>query len=104
MNKFSGNIVDVIGENIFPGTIKIQNGHIEKIEQTDSEFSNYLIPGFIDSHVHIESSMMPPCEFARIAVQHGTIAAVCDPHEIANVMGLKGIQYMIEDSSQSPLK
>jgi adenine deaminase len=102
--KVSGNIVDLIKDEIFPGTIEIHNGKISKIIKEDKAFENYIIPGFIDSHVHIESSMLTPAEFGRIAVTHGTVAVVTDPHEIANVLGIEGVNFMIENGHLSPLK
>ncbi|HEY2827229.1 MAG TPA: adenine deaminase, partial [Pirellulales bacterium] len=100
----SGQIVDVIGQRIFPGTVHIANGRITRIEETPTAGSTFLLPGFVDAHVHIESSMLVPTEFGRLAVVHGTVATVSDPHEIANVLGTPGIRYMIEDAKHSPLK
>lgn len=100
----SGNIVDVLKATIYSGTLKISNGKIVKIIKENKKYSNYIIPGFIDSHIHIESSMLTPSEFARIAVTHGTVATVSDPHEIANVLGIKGVKYMTKDGKKSPLK
>ena len=102
--SISGNIVDVLNSIIFPGTLQISNGKIIKIQVENKKHKNYIIPGFIDSHIHIESSMLTPTEFARIAVIHGTVAVVSDPHEIANVLGLEGIKFMIENSEQVPMK
>ncbi len=104
MKTFSGNIVDVVNGEIFPGTIDVKDGRIYEIHRDNQTYENHIIPGFIDAHVHIESSMMPPSEFARIAVAHGTVAAVCDPHEIANVLGVQGVQYMMENAAGVPLK
>lgn len=104
MNIFSGNIVDVLNSEIYPGKIYISNARIINIERQCTTYDIYIIPGFVDSHIHIESSMLVPSEFARIAVIHGTIAVVSDPHEIANVLGIEGIKYMIENSSKVPLK
>lgn len=104
MKTFSGNIVDVVNGEIFPGTIDVMNGMIHDIRHDNQTYERFITPGFIDSHVHIESSMMPPSEFARIALAHGTIAAVCDPHEIANVLGIQGVQYMMENASGVPMK
>ncbi|MEN6378211.1 MAG: adenine deaminase [Methanofastidiosum sp.] len=104
MNVISGNIVDPIHREIYPGKIIISNGKISEIQRDDNIYSNFIIPGFVDSHIHIESSMLIPYEFSRIAVIHGTVATVSDPHEIANVLGIKGIEYMIENSKLSPLK
>ncbi len=104
MKTFSGNIVDVVNGEIFPGTIEVKDGKIHDIQRDNRSYQNFITPGFIDAHVHIESSMMPPSEFARIALAHGTVAAVCDPHEIANVMGVQGVQYMMENAAAVPLK
>jgi adenine deaminase len=103
----TGQIVDVVGKRIYPGTIHIENGIIKDIEAfsgNNPEALPYLIPGFIDAHVHIESSMLTPSEFARLAVVHGTIGTVSDPHEIANVLGMDGVHYMIENGKKVPLK
>lgn len=99
-----GNIVDVINKKIFSGEIEIENGKISKIKYSDDNFSNYIIPGLIDAHVHIESSMLVPSEFAKAAVIHGTTATVSDPHEIANVLGKSGIDFMVENASKVPFK
>ena len=104
ISRISGNIVDVVKKNIYPGTLEIVNEKISRIIPEDRKYPTYLIPGFIDAHVHIESSMLLPSEFARIAVIHGTIGAVCDPHEIANVMGIDGIKYMMENGASMPFK
>jgi adenine deaminase len=102
--KVSGNIVDVINNEIYPGTLTISEGRISKISREHTDCGTYIIPGFIDSHIHIESSMLTPSEFARVCALHGTVAAVCDPHEIANVLGIGGIDYMIEDARSVPVK
>lgn len=95
-NCFRGHIIDLVARRIFDGEITVQEGKIASIAECEVEPSApYYMPGFIDSHVHIESSMMTPVEFARIALRHGTIGAVCDPHEIANVMGVEGIEMML---------
>lgn len=103
MATFQGNIVDLIYKRIYPGSFEIIDGHISNLQETPEEtYSTTILPGFIDSHVHIESSMLPPAEFARLAVPHGTVATISDPHEIANVLGLPGIRYMIENGQQVP--
>ncbi len=104
IKSLSGNIVDVLNSKIYPGTLKISNGRIIDIIRESSEYKNYILPGFVDSHVHIESSMLTPSEFARVAVIHGTVAAVSDPHEIANVLGVDGVKYMLENGKTTPMK
>jgi adenine deaminase len=100
----AGNIVDVLHRTIFPGTIYIQDGQIQTIVQDQGQYSQYILPGFIDAHVHIESSMLVPTEFARLATVHGTVATVSDPHEIANVLSLAGVEFMIDNAAQTPFK
>jgi len=105
--NITGNIVDVVHRQIYAGTIHIQNGCIADITaHPDMSGSGlpYVLPGFVDAHVHIESSMLTPSAFARLAVLHGTIATVSDPHEIANVLGMQGVHYMIENGRTVPLK
>lgn len=99
-----GNIVDVINRNIFQGEIEIINTKIVKITKKHVLSSHYILPGLIDSHVHIESSMLTPSSFAKMALRHGTVATVSDPHEIVNVMGEKGIKYMLSNSKNIGLK
>ena len=100
----SGNIVDIVNREIFQGTIIIENGKITDVIREEVENDQYILPGLIDSHIHIESSMLIPSEFARLAVRHGTIASVSDPHEIANVLGMKGISFMINNGKKVPFK
>lgn len=104
--KISGNIVDIKGKRIYAGTVHVQYGRIDRIEETGPEQAGdrYILPGFIDAHVHIESSMVVPSEFARMAVVHGTVATVSDPHEIGNVLGVAGVEYMIANGRQVPFK
>lgn len=102
--SISGQIVDVIASRIFRGTIHIKDGKIENIVEDDNEENQVIMPGFIDSHVHIESSLLVPTEFARLVMPHGTVASVSDPHEIANVLGVEGVRYMIEVGKKSPFK
>ena len=104
MKTISGNIVDVISKTITKGKVLFENGKIIAIEPTDEVENQYIIPGFVDGHIHIESSMMLPSEFARYSIIHGTVACVCDPHEMANVCGVEGIDYMIENGRNSPMK
>ena len=100
----SGNIVDIVGRRVFPGVLEVSDGRIAQVVEQDCEYGVYIVPGFVDSHVHVESSMLTPSEFGRVAVVHGTVAVVSDPHEIGNVLGVSGVKYMIEDGSMSPLK
>ncbi len=100
----SGNIVDVLKSEIYPGTLEILDGKIVDIIRENRAYPTYITPGFIDAHFHIESSMLVPSELARAAVIHGTIGTVSDPHEIANVLGVDGVKYMIDDSKTSPVK
>ena len=106
--RISGQIVDVVNSRIFNGTIEIENGKILNIiEESHCQSqcqSQIILPGFVDSHVHIESSLLVPTEFARLAVAHGSVASVSDPHEIANVLGIDGVKYMIEVGKKSPFK
>jgi len=102
--KVSGNIVDVLHKKIFPGTLKILNGGIIEISENKRCYDRFIIPGFVDSHVHIESSMLVPSEFSRIAVIHGTLATVSDTHEISNVLGVHGVSFMIRMGQQVPFK
>ena len=99
-----GNIVDILNKRIFKGEVVIENGQISAIREVNHEVENYILPGFVDAHIHIESSMLVPSEFAKIAVVHGTVATVSDPHEIANVLGVKGVDFMIENGKKVPLK
>ncbi len=104
MRTISGNIVDVISKTITKAILQIDNGKIIDLKPTNEVENQFIIPGFVDAHIHIESSMMLPSEFARYSVIHGTVACVCDPHEIANVCGVPGVDYMIENGKHSPLK
>ncbi len=104
IKSISGNIVDVLNSRIYQGTLHISNGIIESIEENDESYSSFIMPGFVDAHIHIESSMLTPYEFARVALRHGTVATVSDPHEIANVLGLRGVYYMIENAKGAMLK
>ena len=102
--RISGNIVDVLNSEIYPGTIEIAGGRIAGIRRDGNDHHTFIIPGFVDSHVHIESSMLVPSEFARLAVIHGTVAAVSDPHEIANVLGMEGVEFMLRSAASVPFK
>jgi adenine deaminase len=105
--KIKGNIPDFPAKKFFSGTINVENGRISSIEKAADNIESdlpYLLPGFIDSHVHIESSMLVPSEFARLAVVHGTVATVSDPHEIANVCGIEGVDYMVRNAKKVHFK
>lgn len=99
-----GTIVDVLNNSIFKGIVTVENGKIHSIAKRDVKSDQYILPGFIDSHVHVESSMLIPSEFARLAVPHGTIGTISDPHEIGNVLGIDGVKYMIENGKKVPFK
>jgi len=97
-----GQYVDILNKSIYPATVLIQEGIIISITECTAAPNQFILPGFIDSHVHIESSMLVPSSFARLAVVHGTIGTISDPHEIANVCGLEGVQYMIDNGKKVP--
>ncbi|MCF8373344.1 MAG: adenine deaminase [Bacteroidales bacterium] len=99
-----GNIVDVVNRKFIQGKVFVENGKIKKIVPCGTFNTQYILPGLIDAHVHIESSMLVPSEFAKVAVKHGTVATVSDPHEIANVLGVDGVKFMIENSKKVPFK
>ncbi len=106
--SFTSFILDVVTDSIYPARITIENGLFKEVtpitinEDSVMDVDGLMIPGFIDSHIHIESSMITPAQFAKIAVRHGTTSVVCDPHEIANVLGIDGIEAMIENAKQVP--
>jgi adenine deaminase len=98
------NLVDITARRVFAAEIGWSAGVIGRIDELGAANPAWpcLIPGFIDAHVHIESSLLPPAEFARLAVRHGTVASVSDPHEIANVLGLDGVRWMLANAAQTP--
>lgn len=104
----TGTLVDPLRQEIFPARLTWDQGRITAIdrlpENSAPPSAPYILPGFVDAHVHVESSMLPPVEFARLAMAHGTVATVSDPHEIANVLGVRGVEYMIENARLSPFK
>ncbi|MFD2540808.1 adenine deaminase [Lacinutrix gracilariae] len=102
--KLQANIVDISNKRIYKGEVTITDGKIESIIEKEHDVDQYILPGFVDAHIHIESSMLVPSEFAKLAVQHGTVATVSDPHEIANVLGVPGVEFMIENGKKVPLK
>lgn len=103
-NFISGNIVDLVNNRIYKGCIEIHDGKIRKIIEKDVKENGYIMPGFVDAHIHIESSMLIPSEFARLSVVHGTVGTVSDPHEIANVVGINGVKYMLNNGAKVPFK
>ena len=94
------NLIDVVSKETYPAEITIENNTIISIKRINETLHTYILPGFVDAHVHVESSMLVPTEFARIAVTHGTVGTISDPHEIANVLGVAGVDYMIENAKQ----
>lgn len=107
MTVITGNIVDIHQQQVYPGQVLVEGERIQSIERTGNPGGQplpYILPGFIDAHVHIESSLLIPAEFARLAVVHGTVATVSDPHEIANVCGMEGVNFMIENGKTVPFK
>ena len=104
MHTVKGIIIDPLQRRKFKGEITVKNGQIDQIKEVSEAPEKYIMPGLVDAHIHIESSMLIPSEFAKIAVRHGTVATVSDPHEIANVCGKDGVEYMIENGKKVPLK
>jgi adenine deaminase len=107
--SLSVNLVDIPGRTIYPATLRVAEGRIEAIEAVAGATGPdaalpYVLPGFVDAHVHVESSLLVPSEFARLALPHGTVATVSDPHEIGNVLGVAGVQYMLDNAAQVPFK
>ncbi|MGB4845891.1 MAG: adenine deaminase [Ferruginibacter sp.] len=105
--KIQGNIIDILASDIFYGEVSVADGKIESVNRlADPQFpaANFIMPGFVDSHVHIESSMLVPSEFAKLAVVHGSVGTISDPHEIANVSGMKGVEFMIANGKTVPFK
>ncbi|MBD2721562.1 adenine deaminase [Hymenobacter armeniacus] len=106
--SLTANVVDVFARSIQPAIVSVEDGRIVAISPTDEATPDpalpYVLPGFVDAHVHVESSLLVPTEFARLAVTHGTVATVSDPHEIGNVLGVAGVEFMLENASHSPFK
>ena len=102
--QIQGQIVDIPNRKIYSGEITIENGKITSIIEAAHNVKTYILPGFVDAHIHIESSMLVPSEFAKIAVLHGTVGTISDPHEIANVLGKDGVHYMIDNGKKVPFK
>ncbi|TVR90229.1 MAG: adenine deaminase [Saprospirales bacterium] len=102
--KVSANLIDIHKMETYPVEVEIRKGKIERIRKTERLCEKYILPGLVDAHVHIESSMLTPVEFSRLAVCNGTVCTVSDPHEIANVLGLEGVKYMINNGKLTPMK
>jgi adenine deaminase len=96
------NLIDLIAREIYPAEVSIEEQKISSVKRIEGNFTSYILPGFVDAHVHVESSMLVPSEFARLAVTHGTVGTISDPHEIANVLGTAGVEYMIDNARQVP--
>ena len=96
------NLIDLVAKEIYPAEVVVSEGRIKSVVRLKEIFTSYILPGFIDSHVHVESSMLVPAEFARIAVTHGTVGTISDALEIANVLGVAGVDYMIDNAKQVP--
>ena len=104
MKVFEGKIVDVVKREVYGGKLFVEDGRIKKIERCQTSERKYLLPGFVNSHVHIESSMVTPQFFAYESLRHGVISAVADPHEITNVCGAAGFDFMLKDAARAPMK
>lgn len=104
--QVSGNLLNLFDRTIRFSQLTIDQGRIHQIDELGPERPSepYILPGFVDAHVHIESSLLTPAQFARLAVVHGTVATVSDPHEIGNVLGVEGVEYMIADGKRVPFK
>ncbi len=105
VQSLAGNIVDLHERRIYPGVVEWAAGCIRRLIPTPHKsYEHFIAPGFVDAHIHIESSMLPPAEFARWAVRHGTVGTVSDPHEIANVLGVSGVEFMLREARRTPFK
>ena len=104
MEQITGQLIDIVNKDIYPAQITIEKGRIREVSRVPNAPEKFILPGFIDSHIHIESSLLLPSEFARMAVTHGTVATVSDPHEIGNVMGTEGVEFMIANGNEVPFK
>lgn len=100
--KIQANLIDIVSREIYPAEVIIEGQKILSVKRVEGTFDTYILPGFVDAHVHVESSMLVPSEFARLAVTHGTVGTISDPHEIANVLGTAGVDYMIDNARQVP--
>lgn len=100
--ELEGQLVDVVSGRMGPARVCWAGGRITSIERLSSAPEQGILPGMVDAHVHVESSMLLPFEFARLALTHGTLGSVSDPHEIANVLGLEGVRLMVRSGSAAP--
>lgn len=100
------NVVDIHARRVFPGVVEVAGGRILAVKDDTSRTrpETFLLPGFIDAHVHVESSLLVPREFARVAGARGTVAAVADPHEVANVLGVEGVRFMVDDGREASVR
>ncbi len=104
IQQISGQVIDVLNRKIISGTLFLKEGKVSRLEAGEAPSDIFIMPGFVDAHIHIESSMLTPYEFARVALKHGTVSTVSDPHEIANVNGMEGVYYMLENAKDAKLK
>ncbi|UXP33015.1 adenine deaminase [Reichenbachiella agarivorans] len=104
MTTITGQYIDLFLQTTYPAQIEIKNGRIYRVSKITQAPDQYILPGFVDAHVHVESSMLVPSEFARMAVVHGTVGTISDPHEIGNVLGVKGVEYMIANGKEVNFK
>lgn len=102
--KIEGKIVDIRNREIFEGSVEIQQGVVRSVNRHPTDCEHFIMPGFVDAHVHIESSMLTPTKFGEMTISRGTVAVVTDPHEIGNVLGVKGVEYMIDNAQGAPIK
>ena len=104
MKIIEGNLIDIDNREFYPCAISISDGKIVAIERNSNSYDQYISPGLIDAHVHVESSMLMPTEFSQLVIPNGTVGVVADPHEIANVLGIEGVELMIDNGEKAPLK
>lgn len=104
MEIVEGNLIDIENREFYPCAISISKGKIINIERNNNSYDQYISPGFIDAHVHVESSMLMPAEFSKLVISNGTVGVIADPHEIANVLGVEGVELMISNGEKAPLK
>uniref|UniRef100_UPI003AB21C69 amidohydrolase family protein n=1 Tax=Coprobacter fastidiosus TaxID=1099853 RepID=UPI003AB21C69 len=104
MEIIEGNLIDIENREFYPCAISISEGKIINIERNSNSYDQYISPGFIDAHVHVESSMLMPVEFSKLVIPNGTVGVVADPHEIANVLGVEGVELMVNNGKKAPLK